>query len=62
MMNVILVSSSTLDNFLGEDILLLYYLQNIIPYKKNSLAPYKLWKGYSLISRQTSMYLGSVHS
>ena len=46
-MNVMLVSSSTLDNFLGEDILFVYYLQNIIPYKKNGLVPYKLWKGYS---------------
>jgi hypothetical protein len=47
MMNVMLVSSSTLDNFWGEDILFVYHLQNIIPYKKNGLTPYKLWKDYS---------------
>jgi len=41
-MNVMLVSSSTPDNLLGEAILSACRLQNGIPYKKTDITPYKL--------------------
>jgi hypothetical protein len=47
MMNAMLVSFSAPDNLWNETILFACHLQNRIPYKKTSLTPYKLWKGYS---------------
>lgn len=48
MMNVMLISSFAPSNLWGEAVLITYFLQNRIPYKKTDKTPYELWKGYLL--------------
>lgn len=43
-----LISSFAPSNLWGEAVLITYFLQNRIPYKKTDKTPYELWKGYLL--------------
>ena len=46
MLNALFLSSSVLNNLLGEALLTACFLQNRISHKRTGLSPYELWKGY----------------